>query len=40
MRKEQPTLYHDSKTQLQMIRDADELGDEFKDGDWRDKKYI
>ena len=34
MRKENPKLYTDPKTQVQMHNDALELGDEFTDGDW------
>lgn len=36
MRKEQPKLYYDPKTQVQMHKDATSLGDEFKDGNWDD----
>lgn len=34
MKRENPTLYWDPKTRVQMHRDALTLGDEFKDGDW------
>ena len=34
MRAENPKLYHDPKTQLQLNRDAAALGEEFQDGDW------
>lgn len=34
MRKEQPDLYRDQKTQVQMHKDALELGDAFQDGNW------
>lgn len=34
MRKEDPRLYHDPRTQVQMHKDATTLGDDFKDGDW------
>jgi hypothetical protein len=34
MKKENPKLYLDPKTTVQMHNDAITLGDEFKDGDW------
>lgn len=34
LRLEQPKVYYDKKTQVQMHKDAYELGDAFKDGDW------
>lgn len=34
IRKENPRLYRDPKTQAQMFKDASELGDAFEDGDW------
>lgn len=34
MRKENPKLYYDPKTTVQMHNDAIELGDAFKDGSW------
>lgn len=34
LRKENPKLYTDPKTQVQMHNDALALGDEFTDGDW------
>lgn len=34
MRQEQPKLYHDPKTVVQMHKDAQDLGDAFADGDW------
>lgn len=35
LRKEQPAVYHDPKTQVQMHQDAIALGDAFKDGNWK-----
>jgi hypothetical protein len=35
MRRENPKLYHDPKTVVQMHNDAIKLGDEFEDGDYR-----
>jgi hypothetical protein len=34
MKKDQPKLYLEPKTQVQMHQDAISLGDEFTDGDW------
>jgi len=34
MRKNDPTLYTDPKTQLQLMQDKAALGSEFEDGDW------
>lgn len=35
MRKEQPKVYYSPKTQVQMHKDREELGQEFEDGSWR-----
>jgi len=34
IKKSKPAEYYDPKTQLQLMRDAEALGDEFKDGDF------
>lgn len=38
MRKDNPRLYRDPKTQAQMFKDASELGAAFEDGDWHQFK--
>ena len=35
MRKEQPDVYYDPKTQVQLHKDSVALGKEFEDGDWQ-----
>lgn len=35
LRKSEPARYYDPKIQDQMFKDAESLGDSFKDGDWR-----
>jgi hypothetical protein len=34
LKKDNPRLYHEPKTQVQMHKDASDLGASFKDGNW------
>jgi hypothetical protein len=39
IKKENPTLYYTGKIQEQMIKDADTLGERFKDGNFNDPRF-